>query len=79
MDELLDWRAYERLEPFGEERGDVRCAITTAAILNVHRGSKTAPIQPSAIMPRFDADYLPKKDSVSAIAELATKIGAKNG
>lgn len=38
--ELTEWMAYAQMEPFGEERGDIRQAITTSLIANVHRDPK---------------------------------------
>ena len=77
MDELLDWMAYERLEPFGEERADVRSAIHTATLINVHRGQHSRPVTPSDVMPRFDEAYVPQKSAEQNIAELARMMGAK--
>lgn len=78
MDELIEWMAYERIEPFGEERADVRSAINTATLVNVNRGRGQRAVSPSDVMPRFDAAYLPKKSSTEFVAELAAKLGAKN-
>ena len=36
-DELLRWQAYERVEPWGERRQDVRHGRLLAALANVHR------------------------------------------
>lgn len=32
--ELSEWMAYDRIEPFGEQRADLRQAMTTAAVYN---------------------------------------------
>lgn len=32
---FAEWLAYERLEPFGEERADLRAAIIASSIVNV--------------------------------------------
>lgn len=37
------WRAYGQLEPFDEERSDLRSASIVAAIWNVHRDTKKHP------------------------------------
>ena len=34
------YMAYDRLDPFGEERGDVRMALNTAYMVNAFSGSK---------------------------------------
>ena len=41
-DELAEWAAYYRLEPFGEWRGDVRSAQICATIANANRGRGAA-------------------------------------
>lgn len=35
--ELTEWMAYDRLEPFGPRRADLRAALITWAIAEVHR------------------------------------------
>lgn len=37
------WTKYYELEPFGEERADLRVATTTAAIYNVNRDTSRRP------------------------------------
>ena len=37
-DELTEWAAFYRLDPWGEQRADLRQAMTTAATVNVHCG-----------------------------------------
>ncbi len=36
--ELAEWRAYYRVEPWGEWRADLRNGITASVIANVNRG-----------------------------------------
>lgn len=38
--ELTEWLAYARVEPFGEERADLRAGIVAATTANVHRDPK---------------------------------------
>lgn len=40
MGEALEWMAYERVEPFGEARGDIQAAIVASMIANANRDSK---------------------------------------
>jgi hypothetical protein len=40
---LFEWREYEELEPFGEERADLRAAQIVQAIYNVNRDVKKYP------------------------------------
>jgi len=54
--ELSEWMAYFRLEPFGEERADVRSAIVAATVANTARDPKRRrrSFQASEFMPRFE-------------------------
>lgn len=49
--EFVEWQAYFALEPFGEERADLRSAIVAATIANRLRGQNEQPKQPSDFMP----------------------------
>jgi hypothetical protein len=51
--EFVGWQAYALLEPFGEERGDLRAGIVAATIANVNRGKNTRPYRPREFMPTF--------------------------
>lgn len=46
--ELTDWQAYAAIEPFGEERADMRSALIASVLANVHRDPKKRP-QPFTI------------------------------
>jgi len=54
--QFVEWRAYASLEPFDEERADLRAAIVAATIANVHRDPKRhpTPVGVDVFMPRFD-------------------------
>jgi hypothetical protein len=51
--ELTEWMAYSRLEPFGEERQDVRSAIIACTIANCNRGKNQPPYKLADFMPKF--------------------------
>lgn len=53
--ELTEWQTYCEIDPFGDERGDVRMAILAAHIGNVHLGTKKnpTPFEPADFMPDF--------------------------
>ena len=38
--ELTEWQAYAQLEPFGEERADIRMATNTMVLANANRDPK---------------------------------------
>lgn len=54
--ELSEWWAFFQLEPFGEERADVRAAIVASTMANTARDPKRRrrPFQPSDFMPKFE-------------------------
>ena len=56
--ELSEWMAYERLEPFGEKRADLRSAIVASTVANTARDEKKRrrPYTPEEFMPAFQAE-----------------------
>ena len=51
--ELAEWQAYYNLEPWGEERADLRAGIVASTIANVFRGKGSPPKKPKDFMPDF--------------------------
>lgn len=51
--EFAEWLAYDRLEPIGEPRADMRIAMLTALTAEIHRNDKN---RPAAFVP---ADFIP--------------------
>lgn len=41
MQQLEEWATYSSIEPFGEERADLRAGVIAAMIANVNRGKKS--------------------------------------
>jgi len=56
--EFDDWRLYAVLEPFGEERADLRMGILASVIANANSDPKkrTKPFDPKDFMPDFAAE-----------------------
>lgn len=52
--EFSEWMAYDRIEPFGERRADLRAGIVAAVTANAFRGKDSKPFQASDFMPDFD-------------------------
>ncbi len=54
--ELTEWMAYYALEPFGEERADLRAGIVASTVANTARDPKkrARPYRPQEFMPTFD-------------------------
>ena len=65
--QLSEWMAFGQLEPFGEERADLRMGILAALIANVNRDPKKTPqpFTPQDFMPNFD-DSLREKPKQTA-------------
>lgn len=72
--ELSEWMAYYELEPWGEDRGDLRAGIVASVIANVNRDPKQrrAPFEPQDFMPEFGSSE-PEQPSP---AELVAKFDA---
>jgi hypothetical protein len=72
--EYLEWGEYYGLEPWGEERGDLRSGIVASVIANVNRDAKK---QPKAFEP---VDFMPYYEKPKPTPEqLAHKIRAALG
>ena len=52
--ELAEWMQYYELEPFGEERADLRAAIVATTIANSNRRKGKRAFKPADFMPRFE-------------------------
>lgn len=52
--EFVEWQAYHQIEPFGEERADLRAGIVAATVANRGRSKKDKVFKPKDFMPRFD-------------------------
>lgn len=76
--ELSEWQAFYGLEPFGEERADLRAGIITATMANINRDPKKRrkPYSPQDFMPEFGAKRtetpLERGERLLGIAEMIT-------
>jgi len=52
--ELSEWQAFARIDPFNQQRADLRAGIVSSVIANVHRDAKKRP------EPYGPGDFLPK-------------------
>jgi hypothetical protein len=61
--QLAEWMAYYRIEPWGEERGDLRSAMVASIIANVNRKKGAKPFRPIDFMPYFaeERDQMDRK------------------
>lgn len=51
--ELSEWIEYAKMEPFGEERADLRAGIIASTFANLYRKKGKKPLQPQDFMPKF--------------------------
>lgn len=80
--EFSEWQAFARLEPFGEERADLRSAIVAAVIANTQRNPKkrAKPFEVQDFMPRFEADGAGKEPmSTEAMLNVVQELNAAFG
>ena len=73
--ELSEWIAYDALEPFGEQRADLRSAIVASTVANCHRASGT-PFSVSDFMP-FEERKRDVRQDIDAIRAMIE--GKRNG
>ena len=57
--EFAEWMAFYRLEPWGEQRGDLRIGILAAVVANMFRKKGRRALQPVDFMPKFEKKWLP--------------------
>lgn len=67
--ELTEWQAYYRLEPFGEERADLRAGIIASTMANTARDPKkhSKPFEPREFMPQFDDEPMDEEQEQEAL------------
>lgn len=56
--EFAEWMAYYTLEPWGQERADLRAGIIASTVANANRDAKKRrqPFKPQDFMPAFDRE-----------------------
>jgi len=72
--------AYERLEPWGEIRADLRAGIIASTVVNCQRTSDSgSPVQPSDFMPDFmkESKPLDPKETSDQIKAFFTRVTGK--
>ncbi len=51
--EFSEWLAYSQVDPFGEERADLRAAIIASTVANSVRGKGQRSFTPEDFMPKW--------------------------
>ena len=54
--QFAEWLAYSRVEPWGEDRDDLRTGIVASVIANSNRGKGKKPYKPQDFMPDFEPE-----------------------
>ena len=75
--QFTEWIAYAKLEPFGEERADLRMAILATLIANAIRDpdKQPTPFEVSDFMPQFEKqEPISKEDAIAAIDAMMTAL-----
>lgn len=73
--EFAEWAAYYRIEPWGEERADLRSGIQSATIANCNRGKNQQPFSPADFMPFAETKPESGEDEIRAKFEEFLGIG----
>jgi hypothetical protein len=75
--ELSEWRAYARLNPFGEERGDLQAGIVAATVANTARDPKRRPrpFRARDFMPEFRSEGQQTMEEQLQIARMYAAAG----
>jgi len=69
--EFSEWQAYNTLEPFGEDRADLRMGILAATTVNMLKG-KGKPAKVTDFIPQFGRDRVdPEKVLRTKLKQIA--------
>lgn len=67
--EISEWIAFYSIEPFGEERADLRSAIIASTMANMWRGKGQRAFTVKDFMPQFDPKPKQSIETMKAIAK----------
>lgn len=69
--EMISWQAYDLIEPFGEDRADLRMGILASVMANVNRKRNSKAFKPSQFIPKFwkEVKDKPTLEGLALIAE----------
>ena len=77
--ELTEWRAYCGIEPFGEERADLRAGIVASTVANVFRKSGTQPYKAQDFMPKFEKPRQDWREQLERVKAINAVLGKRHG
>jgi hypothetical protein len=75
-EQLSEWMAYNKLEPWGEERADLRAGIVASVIANSNRGKNQKAFKPQDFMPSFEPED-PEEQTARLLAAAMAALGGK--
>lgn len=75
--ELTEWMAYCKLEPFGEERSDLRSGIIAATVANSTRSKDAREYKPQDFMPKFERPKQDWQTMLARVREINAALGGK--
>ena len=81
---MTEWQIYEAIEPFGEQRADLRAGIIASTIANVNRGKGQKAFTATDFMPYLeqntgDTEQSAEAATAAALMELQGKFKALKG
>ncbi len=79
--QFAEWRAYHQIEPWGEERADLRAGIIASTIANVNRGKGQKVFTPDDFMPHFNAkpkQPMSEEQMAAVMTQFTSQHNARN-
>lgn len=78
---LSEWIAYYKMEPFGEQRADLRAAIIACTVANSNRGKDQKALKVEDFMPKFEEQKQSMEEMIQFAAMMTQAMGGeiKNG
>jgi len=71
------WGALYRIDPWGEERADLRTGILCTLVASALGGKKGKRYKPDDFMPKFDAPEKPKRSLYDQFKAITIAAGGK--
>jgi hypothetical protein len=78
--DYAEWRAYFKLEPFGDVRADARIGILSSLIANAYRDPKRkrSPYKPEDFVPRFEQGEQTQQSQLTLVEMMNKAFGGKD-
>lgn len=78
--EFAEWLAYYSLDPFGEQRGDLRAGIVASTIANAFRAKGSRLFRAGDFMPKFEADGEERdpEDLLAIVEQINAALGGRD-